>query len=89
MPLDASQMLGSPQLAAAKVWHRGTAWRNAARVNYSAAAVLLAPLVARLMFGARPDPAPAQTPQFGGTALLAVTKDELVLVRLRRRTPTG
>jgi hypothetical protein len=89
MALDASRVLGSPQLAAAKVWPRGQAWRNAARVNYSADAVLLAPLVAWMMFGPRPDRAPAQTPQFGWVALLAVTKDELALVSLKARVPAG
>jgi hypothetical protein len=91
MAVDASRVLGSPQLAATKVWHRGAAWRNTARTNYSVLAVLLAPLVARMMYGPRPDPAPAQTPGFGGmTALLTVTRDELVLVRLKgRSTPAG
>jgi hypothetical protein len=88
MALDASRVLGSSQLAATKVWHRGTAWRNTVRVNYSADAVLLAPFVAWMLYGARPDLAPAQTPRLGGmAALLAVTKDELVLVALRRKTP--
>jgi hypothetical protein len=91
MALDASLVLGSPQLAATKVWHRGTAWRITARVNYSANAVLLAPLVARMMYGPRPDASPAQTPRLGGiAALLAVTEDELVLIRLKgRSTPAG
>ncbi len=88
MALDASLVMGSPQLAAAKVWHRGTAWRNTVRVNYSADAVLLAPFVAWMLYGARPDLAPAQTPRLGGmAALLAVTKDDLVLVGLRGKTP--
>jgi hypothetical protein len=89
MALDASRVLGSPQLAAAKVWPRGQAWLTAARVNYSADAVLLAPLVARMMFGPRPDRSPAQTPRFGFAALIAVTKDELALVSLKARAPAG
>ncbi len=87
MALDASRVLGSPQVAAAKVWPRGQAWRNASRVNYSTEAMLLAPLVAWIMFGRRPDRAPAQTPPFGWVALLAVTKDELALVSLKARAP--
>jgi hypothetical protein len=87
--LDASRVLGSPQLAAAKVWPRGQAWRAAVRVNYSADAVLLAPLVAWLMFGPRPDSSPAQTPRFGRVALLAVTRDELALISLKARAPAG
>src|SRR5580658_6737011 len=89
MALDASRALGSPQLAAAKVWPRAQAWRNTSRVNYSAEAVMLAPLVAWMMFGPRPDPAPAQTPRFGWVALLAVTKDELALVGIRARAPAA
>jgi hypothetical protein len=89
MDVDASGVLGSPQLAAAKVSPRGTAWRNAVRVKYSADAILLAPLVAWMLYGPRPDRSPAQTPRFGGVALLAVTKDEIVLVSLRRRKPAG
>ena len=89
MALDASSVLGSPQLASAKVWHRGQGWLTAARVNFSADAVLLAPLVAWMMFGPRPDRSPAQTPRFGFVALLAVTKDELALVSLKARAPAG
>ena len=89
MPLDVSQVLGSPQLAAAKVWPRGQAWRNASRVNYSTEAILLAPLVAWMLFGPRPDLDPAQTPRFRRVALLAVTRDELALVRLKGRAPAG
>ncbi len=89
MAPDASRVLGSPQLASAKVWHRGQGWLTAARVNFSADAVLLAPLVAWMMFGPRPDRAPAQTPRFGFVALLAVTKDELALVSLKARAPAG
>jgi len=89
MALDASRALGSPQLAATKVWPRGQAWRNASRMNYSADAVLLAPLVAWMMFGPRPDPAPARTPRFSWVALLTVTKDELALVSIRARAPAA
>jgi hypothetical protein len=89
MGLDASRVLGSPQLAAAKVWPRGQAWRSAVRVNYSADAIVLAPLIAWIMYGARPDSSPAQTPRFGWVALLAVTKDELALVSLKSRAPAA
>jgi len=89
MALDASRVLGSPQLAAAKVWPRGQAWRNTVRMNYSVDAMMLAPLVARIMFGPRPDSSPAQTPRFGSVALLAVTRDELALISLKARAPAG
>jgi hypothetical protein len=84
MALDVSQELGSPQLAGMPVCPRGQAWRQASRQNYSLLAVLVAPLAARIVFGRRPDAAPAQTPQFGQVAWLVVTKDELALVRRRK-----
>ena len=84
MAVDVSQELGSPQLAATSVCPRGAAWRRTSRQAYSPLAMLVAPLVIRVMFGRRPDPDPAQTPQFGQIAWLAVTKDELALVRRRK-----
>jgi hypothetical protein len=74
MASDASQVLGSPQLAGVKVNPRGAAWRRSARGS------LLAPLGALIVFGRRPTGGPAQTPQFGAQALLAVTRDDLALV---------
>jgi hypothetical protein len=82
MAIDASQVLDSPQLAAASVWPRGRSWRQHNR-QYIPLAMIVAPLTTRIMMGPRPDPAPAQTPPFGGNGLLAVTKDALVLVSLK------
>jgi hypothetical protein len=81
MPVDISQFLNSPQLAAAKVEPRGFSWRAASRQSYSPLAMLIAPLVARLMMGPKPELGGAQTPVFN-VAMLAATKDELVLVGL-------
>lgn len=88
MPVDFSPELGSQQLAATPVCHRGHSWRQASRQTWSLQAMALGPLAARIVFGPRPDTSPAETPQFGQIAWLVVTKDELALVR-RRKTRTG
>jgi hypothetical protein len=81
MAIDISQFLNSPQLAAAKVEPRGTMWRAASRQSSSPLAILIAPLVARLMMGPKPELGGAQTPAFD-VGMLAVTEDELVLIAL-------
>jgi hypothetical protein len=92
MAIDVSQILGSPQLAATRVTPRGQGWRQVSRQSFNPLAVLVAPLVARIMMGPKPELGGAQTPQFG-VAILAVTKDELVLVGRpagrKARTPAG
>ncbi len=72
MALDASQVLGSPQLAAVKVNHRGMAVGRAA---FDAAAAIMHEHAGSL--------GPDQTPTFGRLALLAVTDGELALVGLK------
>ena len=72
MALDASQVLGSPQLAAVKVNHRGMAVGRAA---FDAAAAIMHEQPGSL--------GPDQTPTFGRLALLAVTDGELALVGLK------
>jgi hypothetical protein len=79
--IDISQFMNSPQLAATKVERRGFGWRAASRQSYSPLAMLIAPLVVRLMLGPKPELGGAQTPAFD-VAVLAVTEDELVLVSL-------
>ena len=81
MAIDVSQFLNSPEIAAAKVEPRGTGWRAASRQSFSPLASLIAPLVARVMMGPKPELGGAQTPQFA-VAMLAVTEDELVLIGL-------
>jgi hypothetical protein len=88
MAIDVSKVLGSPQLAAARVTRRGSAWRNVSRQQYSPLAMLIAPLVAKTMLGPKPPLGGAQTPEFG-VAVLAVTADELVLVGRTARSPAG
>ncbi len=74
MALDASQLLGSPQLAGAKVNPRGMARRVARNVAGT--------LPARIAYGPN-DRAPSETPSFGRLAYLAVTDRELALIKLR------
>lgn len=75
MAIDASAVLGSAQLAGVKVNPRGYAWDVAAQG-------LLGPLTARVMYGRRPSGGRARTPEFG-LAWLAVTAEELALVKIR------
>jgi hypothetical protein len=79
MGIDISQFLNSPEIAAAKVEPRGTVWRATSRQSISPLAVMIAPLVARVMMGPRPELGGAQTPTFS-VGILAITEDELVLV---------
>jgi hypothetical protein len=73
MAIDASALLGSPQVAGVKVNPRGMAKRVAGNQVGRA--------TARVVLGAS-DTSPSQTPDFGRNAFLAVTADDLALVRL-------
>jgi hypothetical protein len=77
MALDASQVLGSPQLAAVKVNHRGMATRN------NAIGGAIAGAAAAIMQDHPGSSGPDQTPRFGRLALLAVTDGEFALVGLK------
>jgi len=81
MAIDISQFLKSPEIAAAKVEPRGTMWRATSRQSVSPLAMMIAPLVARVMMGPKPELGGAQTPTFN-VGILAITEDELVLVGL-------
>ncbi len=74
MALDASLILGSPQLAGVKVNHKGMA---------AGAAGGLVGTVAAAVVSGRGDRASDRTPAFGRLAFLAVTDDELALVGLK------
>ena len=74
MALDASQVLGSPQLAGAKVNPRGMARRVAGGVTGT--------LPARIAYGPSVR-ASAETPTFGRLAFVAVTESELALIKLK------
>ena len=76
MAIDASGVLGPPQVAGVKVNPRGYAWDLSATQAGG---------LSRITLGRRPSRGPAQTPKFGRLAWLAVTAEELALVKLRTR----
>jgi hypothetical protein len=75
--IDASGVLGSRQLAGVKVNPPGTAARLARNQGGSGS------LAADLVLGGQAHPAGTGTPPFGQLAFLAVTDQELALVKLR------
>jgi hypothetical protein len=75
MAIDASAVLGSPQVAGVKVNPRGYSW--------GLSSVQAGALAARITLGRRPSGGRAQTPKFGRLAWLAVTAEELALVKLK------
>jgi hypothetical protein len=87
MAHDASEMLGSPQLAGVKVNPRGFAKRAGANFTGMYAGVVGAAISATAVGKANKQKAEfeveSQTPQFGRLAWLAVTSDELALVELK------
>ena len=74
MALDASQILGSSQLAGAKVNPRGMAKHVAGGVTGT--------LPARIAYGQSVRPT-FDTPKFGRLAYVAVTESELALIKLK------
>jgi hypothetical protein len=78
MAIDASALLGSRQLAGVKVNPPGFGRRVASSQIGGAQA-------AAFVYGDQPTPGRAETPDFGRLAYLAVTDQELALVRLRAR----
>jgi hypothetical protein len=76
MAIDASGVLGSRQLAGVKVSPLGTASRQI---------TVRRGVGAGIMVTDQPRPGPSDTPPFGRVAYLAVTDQELALIRLRSR----
>ena len=74
MAFDASQVLGSPQLAGVKVNPRGMSKRVAGNV--------VGRLPARVVYGSA-GPTTSEAPNFGRLAYLAVTDSELALIKLK------
>jgi len=72
--LDASEILGSPQLAGVKINPRGMAKRVAGNVTGT--------LPASIAYGST-APATSETPTFGRLAYLVVTENELAVIKLR------
>jgi hypothetical protein len=80
--LDASQLLGSQQIAGVKVNPRGRAKKTGGAVAGGAAGLLAGKLGARIALGAT-DKSPHQTPQFGRLGYLAVTAEDVALLRTK------
>jgi len=74
MAFDASQIIGSPQLAGVTVLPRGMSKRQASATGGK--------LAASIALGSTGETASA-APDFGRQAYVAVTKDELVLVKIQ------
>ena len=88
MAIDASQLLGSPQRAGAKVQPRGFGKKVAAGSTgmYVGGAVGAAISATRQQKAGKQQAqfaADSQTPKFGRLAFLAVTDDELALIKLK------
>jgi hypothetical protein len=73
--IDASAVLGSPQVACVKVNPRPYTW--------GLSSTQAGALAARITLGRRPSGGRAQTPKFGRLAWLAVTAEELALLKLK------
>lgn len=85
MALDASQVLGSPQLAGVKVSPRGFTKRTAAGSAGIGVGGILGGAIsatAGATAGRRQAQMASETPNFGRVAYLAVTEDELALIKL-------
>ena len=85
MALDASQILGSPQLAGVKVNPRGAAKsRIAGSAGAGVGGIVGGALGASAdkIAGRQPQGA-SETPKFGRVAYLAVSEDELALIKLK------
>jgi hypothetical protein len=83
--IDASEMIGARQLAAAVVLSKGSTQRTVSSFTVASLGVWPGVLVSRLLRRTPPDLPGGQfeTPDFGGVGLLAVTDSELVLLELR------
>lgn len=79
MAIDASGVLGSRQLAGVKVNPPGQAARLARSQGGTGS------LAADIVAGGQPHPGGAATPPFGRLAFLAVTDQEIALIKLRTR----
>jgi hypothetical protein len=92
MALDASELLGSPQLAGAKVNPRGTGKRRMAGGAGLGGGLVGAALGAAASMRAEKQQATtaaaSETPDFSGIAYVAVTANDLALIKLVSKVVT-
>jgi hypothetical protein len=81
MAIDASEVLGAAQIAGVKVNPRGMAKRVGGD-QAGGAAGLVGQATAKVMYR-DVDSTPAQTPDFGRNAFLAVTADDVAMIKLK------
>ena len=92
MAADASDILGARQIASVNVMPRGDTWSNAWRQGGMGVGGIVGAGVGELASGEaakRGTTAEAETPKFGGKALLALTDEEVALVTLRSGSLTS
>jgi hypothetical protein len=86
--LDASQLLGAPQIAGVKVNPRGMAKRVAGTgrgvgAGAGGSGILGGTIGSRIASKMQPGAVPSEVPDFGRNAYLALTNRELALIKLR------
>jgi hypothetical protein len=81
MAIDGSELLGAPQVAGVKVNPRGMAKRVAGN-QMGVSAGLVGQATSKVMFR-DVDATPVETPAFGRNALLAITADDVALIKLK------
>jgi hypothetical protein len=89
MGLNASDLLGAPQVAGSKVTPIGAA-RQRARVAGGGVGVLPTEIAAKLMFGKKSKELQgSQTPKFGSLGYLAASEAELAIISMKPHGFTG
>jgi hypothetical protein len=88
MALDASEVIGSPQLAGTLVNPRGSFHKNLTQINPAAGGVLAGPLAGVFLKNnidrERVEAAESTAPDFGGHGYIALTADEVVLLSTKK-----
>jgi hypothetical protein len=86
MAIDASELLGAPQIAGVKVMARGATMSRAWNQGGAAGGLIGAAggAFASGKASKKGSAARAETPDFKGAALLALTDDEVALVKLKQ-----
>jgi hypothetical protein len=87
MAIDASELLGAPQIAGVKVMARGATMGRAWNQGGAAAGGLIGAAGGAFASGKaskKGSAGRAETPEFKGQALLALTDDEIALIKLKQ-----